>query len=324
MTRLQANLLLLLAALFWGGGNVAQKTVLEDLGPLTTVGLRCLIGALVILPIALRGRNDSPAFSKSDWQQMVLSVGLFALAIGSQQAAYAGTSVTNASFLITTTIVMTPFTAWVLYRERPSAILWPASALTLFGVFLLGGGALSSVNWGDLACLVSAAFYSAWIVVLGRLVARTRRPGLITLAQFILAGALCLAAGVASEPVTHAAFERAAPELLILGIFSTGLAYVFQAVAQQHTPASVAAIIMSAESAFGALGGAWLLGEQLGLVAGIGAGLIMTAVLVVQINPIPPIQHFTAAIIHAVRTWQRAVDLGQRPRAFPMARRHRL
>jgi drug/metabolite transporter (DMT)-like permease len=321
MTRLQANLLLLLGALFWGGGNVAQKTVLEDLGPLTTVGLRCLIGALVILPIVLRDGQASFNFGKSNRRQLALSVVLFALAIGSQQVAYAGTSVTNASFLITTTIVMTPFTAWTLYRERPSAILWPASALGLFGVFLIGGGALSSVNWGDLACLVSAAFYSAWIVVLGRLVARTKQPGLITLTQFILAGALCLAAGVSIEPVSLAALERAAPELLILGIFSTGLAYVFQAVAQQHTPASVAAIIMSAESVFGALGGTWLLGEQLGLIAGIGAGLIMAAVLMVQINPIPPIQHFIAAIIDGVRAWQTTVD--HRPRALQLGRGHR-
>ncbi|HKP26933.1 MAG TPA: DMT family transporter [Dongiaceae bacterium] len=323
MTRLQANFLLLLAALFWGGGNVAQKTVLEDLGPLTTVGLRCLIGALVLLPLMLRDGPASSNFAKSSRRQLALSVVLFALAIGSQQVAYAGTSVTNASFLITTTIVMTPFTAWLLFRERPAAILWPASALTLFGVFLLGGGALSSISWGDLACFISAAFYSAWIVVLGRLVARTKRPGLITLVQFILAGTLCFAAGVATEPVTLAALEGAAPELLVLGIFSTGLAYVFQAVAQQHTPASVAAIIMSAESVFGALGGAWLLGEQLGLAAGIGASLIMAAVLMVQVDPVPPTKHLVTAIIHSLRARQRGAQLSQHSRALPMGRGHR-
>lgn len=182
---------------------------------------------------------------------------------------------------------------------------------------------MSSVSWGDLACLVSASFYSAWIVVLGRLVARTKRPGLITLAQFTLAGVLYLGAGAASEPVSLAGLARAVPELLILGIFSTGLAYVFQAVAQQHSPASVAAIIMSAESVFGALGGVWLLGEQLGLVAGVGACLIMAAVLMVQVNPIPPAKRLAAAIIHGLRSWQRAAELGQHPRALPMGRGHR-
>jgi drug/metabolite transporter (DMT)-like permease len=239
---------------------------------------------------------------------MALSVTLFALAIGSQQMAYAGTSVTNASFLITTTIVMTPFTAWLLFRERPTAILWPAAILTLLGVFLLGGAKLSSLNWGDLCCLLSAAFYSAWIVILGRLVMRTRRPGLVTLAQFSLAGLLCLMIGMATEPQGFSGIERAVPELLILGIFSTGLAYVFQALAQQHTSASVAAIIMSAESVFGALGGSWFLGEQLSLTAGFGAGLIVMAILMVELGSIQPALHaayqFAYATIHSMRGWR--------------------
>jgi drug/metabolite transporter (DMT)-like permease len=289
MSQLKASLLLLLAALFWGGGNVAQKTVLEDLGPLTTVGLRCLIGALVILPFVLRNRHRVSTFSRRAWRQAVIAVTLFALAIGSQQAAYAGTSVTNASFLITTTIVITPFMAWLMMRERPAAILWPAAALTLIGTFLLGGAAFGSLSWGDLCCLVSAAFYSAWMVVLGRLVTETGCPSFITLAHFVLAGVFCLAVGLASEPAGLGSVGNAIPELLFLGVFSTGLAYGFQVLAQQHTSASVAALILGAESVFGALGGALLLGEALTLTTGIGAGLIMAAILLVQIGPMPAI-----------------------------------
>lgn len=288
MTRMQANLLLLLSALFWGGGNVAQKTVLDDLGPVTTVGLRCLIGALVVLPFVLRESQGVRDFLRMEWRGLGLSVALFILAIGSQQIAYAGTTVTNASFLITTTIVITPFMAWLLFRDTPPAIIWPSAALTLAGVFLLGGGRLSSLAWGDLCCLLSAAFYSAWIVVLGRLVTRTHRPGIVTWLQFALAGSICLAIGLMIEDLTPGAFGRAAPELVVLGIFSTGLAYVFQAVAQQHTSASVAAIIMSAESAFGALGGTLLLGEVMGMVAILGAGLILSAILMVELGAAGP------------------------------------
>jgi drug/metabolite transporter (DMT)-like permease len=39
MSKVQANCLLLLAAAFWGFGNVAQKTVLDHLDPLSAVGM---------------------------------------------------------------------------------------------------------------------------------------------------------------------------------------------------------------------------------------------------------------------------------------------
>ncbi|WP_162917231.1 DMT family transporter [Dongia deserti] len=286
MSTLHANLLLLLSAIFWGAGNVAQKSVLEDLGPLTTVGLRCLTGAVIVAPLLLRESGCSVPIHRF-WRHILIAAGLFTAAIGSQQFAFSGTSVTNGSFLITTTTVITPIVAWLLLRERPSLILWPTVGLTLLGVLLLGGGGLSALAWGDLVALASALIYSIWIVYLGRLVAETRRPGAVTLAQFLLAGALALALGLALEPLSLAGLGNALPELIVLGVFSTGLAYVFQALAQQRTSASIAAVIMSAECVFGALGGYLVLGERLTMMAGVGAGLILTAVLLVQVSPTP-------------------------------------
>ncbi|TIL78866.1 MAG: EamA/RhaT family transporter, partial [Mesorhizobium sp.] len=51
MSKVQANCLLLLAAAFWGFGNVAQKTVLDHLDPLSAVGMRCLIAGLMAAPL---------------------------------------------------------------------------------------------------------------------------------------------------------------------------------------------------------------------------------------------------------------------------------
>lgn len=285
MSTLHANLLLLFSAIFWGAGNVAQKSVLEDLGPLTTVGLRCLTGAVVIAPLLLRESSAAAAPMRRAWHHILIAAGLFAAAIGSQQFAFSGTSVTNGSFLITTTTVITPVVAWLLLRERPSLILWPTIGLTLLGVLLLGGGGFSALAWGDLVALASALIYSIWIVHLGRLVAETRRPGAVTLAQFLLAGLLALTLGLAFEPFSLVGLGNALPELAVLGVFSTGLAYVFQALAQQRTSASIAAVIMSAECVFGALGGCLVLGERMTLTAGIGAGLILIAVVLVQVAP---------------------------------------
>ncbi|WP_281040861.1 EamA family transporter [Mesorhizobium sp. M7A.F.Ca.US.011.01.1.1] len=50
-------MLLLFAAALWGLGNVAQKTVLSHLDALSAVGLRCLIGGLLVLPFVLTERR---------------------------------------------------------------------------------------------------------------------------------------------------------------------------------------------------------------------------------------------------------------------------
>ena len=54
MTRLRANALLLIAALIWGTTFVAQQVVLDNIGPFLYTGLRFLLGALIVLPMAVR------------------------------------------------------------------------------------------------------------------------------------------------------------------------------------------------------------------------------------------------------------------------------
>jgi drug/metabolite transporter (DMT)-like permease len=215
--------------------------------------------------------------------------------------------------------VITPIVAWLLLRERPSPILWPTVGLTLFGVFLLGGGGFSALAWGDLVALASALLYSIWIVYLGRLVGETRRPGAVTLAQFLLAGLLALALGLTLEPLSFAGLRNALPELVVLGVFSTGLAYVFQALAQQRTPAAIAAVIMSAECVFGALGGYLMLDERMNPTTAIGAALILVAVVLVQVAPAQASLPLRSLRVHLARGAAKTVH---RPRHASDARRH--
>ncbi|HQO28713.1 MAG TPA: EamA family transporter, partial [Accumulibacter sp.] len=54
LQRWQANLLLLAVALIWGSAFVAQSIGMAALAPLTFTGLRFLLGALVVAPLAWR------------------------------------------------------------------------------------------------------------------------------------------------------------------------------------------------------------------------------------------------------------------------------
>jgi drug/metabolite transporter (DMT)-like permease len=73
--------------------------------------------------------------------------------------------------------------------------------------------------------------------------------------------------------------------LLYTGIVSGGLGFTLQIMAQRHTPPAEASLIMSLESVFAFVGGALVLGERLDRAAMIGCGLILLAVLIVELVP---------------------------------------
>jgi drug/metabolite transporter (DMT)-like permease len=226
--------LLLLAALCWGAGNVANKTLLDHVGPFTALVARCLLGLAIILPLC-RLDGDEPL--DRGWLASALGVSvLFAAAIMAQQVAYRWTTVTNVSFLVNTCTVMTAVLAWILLRQRPGWRVGLAGGVTLAGAYLMSGASVVgvSMNPGDLACLVSAFFYAGWMVALGQHATRFGRPMATSAVQFGLTAALMLPLALIFEAPTTAGVTAAWRELLFLGIFSTAAACALVTVAQRH------------------------------------------------------------------------------------------
>jgi len=208
---------------------------------------------------------------------------LFSVAITLQQIAYLGTSVTNASFLITTSTVMTPLMAWLLLGERLTMAIGLAGVLTILGALLLAGG-ISGFGKGDLTVLLSAACYALWMVELGRHMQAHARPFTAAATQFLGAAAFALPLGALQGNLSLAGTFAAGPELAVLGVFSTAIAFGIQIAAQRFTPASHAAVIVSAESVFGALGAAIFLGERNSPAGALGAAIILGAILSVAMS----------------------------------------
>jgi drug/metabolite transporter (DMT)-like permease len=279
MSRTRANLLLLFAAALWGFGNVAQKTVLEHLDPFSAVGLRCLIAAVLVAPLLAAERASGPT---RGWIASQLRVSVpFALAMALQQTAFLDTTVTNASFLINTATVMTPVAAWCLLRERPTANVALAACMTVAGAFLLSGGIGGGVGLGDRTAILSAACYALWMVELGRHARAHGRPVATATVQFALTALLLVPIGALRGGLSPAAAWAAGPELLVLGVFSTAIAFGVQTVALRFTSASHAAVVVSAESLFGALAAAALLGERVSPAGAFGGLLVLAAIALV-------------------------------------------
>lgn len=286
MTRATADLLLLLAALIWGLAFVGQQTAMAHVGPLTFTGTRFLIAAVAVLPFVLREGRRGPAIPRAQAGPLIGIGVVFFLCVGVQQFGLMHTTVTNAGFLTALYVVMVPAIAVVAARRKVHPAVWPAAALSLAGTFLLGGGGLKGLNWGDGLIIVSAFFGALQILGLGLLVGNLGRPLAVAFAQYAVTAAIGISLGLVLETPTLEGLFSAWREIAYTGLVSGGIAFTLQSIAQGHTPPSDAAIIVSMESVFAAAFGALILGERLNLFGWIGAALVMAAVLFVQLVPI--------------------------------------
>ncbi|WFR99647.1 DMT family transporter [Rhizobium tumorigenes] len=286
MTRVQANLLLLLAAAIWGGGFVAQSTAMQAIGPLWFIGLRFAVAAVVILPFAwFENRRATTPVSPKHWRAFILiGLALFGGA-ATQQIGLLTTSVTNSSFITGLYVVFVPLIAVGILRRPPHWIVWPGALMALLGIFLLSGGSLSRLTVGDLLTVVCAIFWAIQITLAGTAVTESGRPLMLSAVQFAVSAVAGLVIAAALEPISLDIIRATLGEILYVGVFSSGLAFALQVIGQRYTTSSQAAIFLSSEALFGASLGALLLGETISPIGYVGCALMFAAMLVVEIVP---------------------------------------
>jgi drug/metabolite transporter (DMT)-like permease len=287
MPRAFATLLLLLTTLLWGFAFVAQKSATHVMGPLTFAGLRYSLGTVLMLPFAVREtRRRARPLTRSEIVRLtVLSLSFF-LGVYLQQAGLMTTTVTNGGFLTSLYVLFVPLIALGWAKRLPHPVVWIAMPLALVGVFLLNGGHLDRFNSGDVMVIGGAVCWAVQVLLLGELAASTGLPIAITVACFAVTAVLSVAGSLALEAPSLAQVGDAWIELLYSGVLSTAVAFTLQAIAQQFVPPANAAIVLSAESLFAALGGALILGERLPAIGYLGAALIFAAIVMVETVPV--------------------------------------
>ena len=202
-----------------------------------------------------------------------------------QQIGLLTTSVTNSGFLTGLYVVFTPLLAVVWTRQPPHPVIWPAAAAALVGIWLLSGGALASLGTGDMLTIFCALVFAVQVTLVGLYAPRSGRPLALALVQFSVCAALGLIAAGLGEPVGWSAIAGALPEILYAGVFSSGLAFSLQVIAQRYTTAPQAAIFLSSEALFAAIFGVLLLGESMGADRLVGCIFIFTSMVAVEAVP---------------------------------------
>lgn len=284
MTAFQANLLLLLAAVIWGFAFVAQWLGMAHVGPFTFNAIRFGLGALSLLPLirATRDRREHAARPAVLWTGGVIVGSALFAAASAQQIGIVTTTAGKAGFITGLYVVLVPLAA-LIWGERASWTTWLGATLAAVGLYFLSVTEALTLSVGDAWVLLSAVFWTAQIHLIARLT-RVIDPLPLAAAQFAVCSLLSWVAALATETITWAGIGGALWPLAFSSFGSVGTAFTLQVVAQRHAHPTSAAIIMSLEAAFAALGGWLFLGERLGTRGTFGAALMMTGMMLAQVR----------------------------------------
>jgi len=286
LTPRNANLLLMLAAAIWGFAFVAQRIGMRYVGPLTFNGVRFALGAAALLPLLMWSRrpgSDAPA-EPCD-RSLLFKGGLTAgvvLFFGAtlQQYGVVYTTAGKAGFITGLYVVFVPLLGLAI-GLKTSRFVWAGALTAAAGLYLLSARGLVGIDPGDGLVLLSALFWAAHVLVIGHL-SRRIAPVRLAVVQFTVVSVLSLAGALLFETIERQALREAALPILYAGLLSVAVAYTLQVVAQRRARPAHAAIILSFESVFAALGGWLVLGEGLSTRGLVGCALMLAGVLLAQ------------------------------------------
>ena len=288
--QMRGNILLLITALIWGTAFVAQQVGMDELGPFTYAAARFFLGTIFLWGLWLmdgkkRHSRKERGLHHSGWKLGLGSGLLLFIASSMQQVALQYTTVGKTSFITALYIVLVPLGAALFRLGKVYAVNWLGAVLAVSGLYLLTIQGSLALNLGDILVALSALGWTAQILFIDRFAPHVDVLEL-SLSQTICCFVASLAVALGTEAITLAPILHSWFPIAYAGVLSTGVAFTLQIVGQKYAAPSEAAVIMSFEAVFGALGGYLILNESLTSAQLTGCALMFAGVIVSQLRTI--------------------------------------
>ena len=284
----------ILAAFIWGTAFVAQDLCADSIGAFAFNATRYFIAVLALLVVILisdKLKKNKPtltaqekkAANKQLWPGGLCCGAALAIASNFQQAGLvAGTDAGKAGFITALYVVLVPVFG-LFFKRKVSLPTWIAVVLSVVALYLLCIKGDFSLAPGDLLVLVCAVCFAVHILVIDHFTAYCDGVKLSCL-QFLFAGIISTICMFIFEDVDFAAILSCALPLLYVGIFSCGVGYTLQILAQKDSNPTVVTILLSLESVFAVIAGAIILKQQMTVREYIGCAIMFAAVILAQIQ----------------------------------------
>lgn len=288
---IRGSLLLLLGTVIWGTAFAAQRAGMSHMQPMSFSGVRMLLAALVMIPVAMysekraagEGKKTDPALQRK--AGIICGLLLFA-ATACQQIGIADTDAGKAGFLTALYVVLVPVAGLVFFRKNPGKVIWIGVGLALVALYLLCVPEDGyRIEKGDLLLIACAMCFTAQILFVDRYAPRVNAAALAR-DEFLVTGGLSLLIALFTETITLDGIRAAVIPILYTGLLSGAAGYTIQIVGQRHVNPTLASLIMCLESVFAVIGGAVALGETMSGREAAGCVLMFTAVILAQLSPL--------------------------------------
>ena len=193
------------------------------------------------------------------------------------------TTPSNNAFLTATNVVMVPFIAYIIGRKKLNKADIVESFTALIGVGVLSLQSNFSIGTGDIFTLFCALGFAFQIYLTG-IFGKKIRPSILNFLQMFTAFCLSVIGLLFSGKINLSLSTQGISAIIYLGVVSTAICYFLQTAAQKHVDETKSAIILSMEAVFGTLFSIILLGEKLTIKMIIGGIMILSAVLMSELQ----------------------------------------
>lgn len=285
----------LLAAIIWGTAFVFQSDAAELIGPFTFNAVRCAMGAAFLTLILLAkdifykrsrraegakvpsGRRDCKAL----WIGGALCGIMLAGAANLQQLGLGEAAPGKAAFITSLYVILVPVLG-LFFRKRVSPVIWGSIVLVVIGLYFLCVKEKMQIEKSDFFLFLCALCFAFHIMVVDRV--SDRVDGMeLSCVQFLVASLISGVGMLLTETVTWGALLACLWPLFYVGVFSGGIAYTLQILAQKNSNPTVVSMLFCLESVFavladGLITGGWLTGREW-----IGSSIMLIAIMMAQL-----------------------------------------
>ena len=273
---------LVLMAMLWGSTFFSMKALIGEIPVPDMLAVRFVIAASVVAVLARKHWR----MSRRTLRQGVVIGVIYGSAQLVQTYGLARTPASVSGFITGLYVVVTPFLAAWLLRERIAGLTWVAVVLATagLGVLSLDPGSLTvRAGAGEVLTLVSAVLYAGHIVAVDRYSSPVTALQLTNVELSVVA-LICLIAalpGGVSLPRTGAEWTW----MIYLAVIAGAVPIFLQIWAQSYVESTTAAVIMAGEPVWAALFAVLFGGESVSWQMIVGGTVMVAAMVLVTMLP---------------------------------------